>query len=252
MRALILAALLSSFPLQPPLAAPTALPPLRLYHCHRATTAIVIDGRLNDPAWRAAEIATRFTDLFQKQRPVTQQTRVRLLWDEEYLYAAFSAVDNNAWATKMERDAPLWEEEVVELYLDPDGDARDYLEYEVNPLGALIDLLIPYAGAQAEWQKCARWNCAGIQAAARVFGQVADRTQRDHGWAAELAVPLSALPPQQGVPPRPGVVWRAQFFRIDRPVGEPDPRCSSWNDTPLFHLPERFGQVVFTGPQALP
>ncbi len=226
--------------------------PLRRYLCHRATTPIVIDGRLDETAWRAAQIATRFTDIFHKDRRVALQSRVRLLWDEDYLYASFAAMDDDVWATKTERDAALWEEEVVELYLDPDGDRLNYLEFEVNPLGTPIDLLIPYAGAQAEWQKCAQWNCAGLAAAARVFGTPDDRTDRDHGWTAELAIPFAALPAEQGVPPLAGTLWRAQFFRIDRPADQTEPSCSSWNDTPVFHLPERFGELLFTEAQAVP
>jgi len=245
-------ALCSALAQQPAFPALPGADNIRVYHCYRATTPILVDGRLDDTAWRSAEIATRFTRIYHKDQPVERQTRVRVLWDDHWLYLGFAAPDDDVWATKTQRDDSLWEEEVLEAYLDPNGDGLDYLEFEINPLGALIDLRIPYAGAQADWKTCALWDCEGLVGATRVFRSVATRSDRDHGWSAEMALPFAGLPPERGVPPSPGTEWRVQFFRIDRPAGEAEPHCSSWNDTPAFHLPERFGRMLFEEVAALP
>ena len=47
--------------------------------------------------------------------PPQQATRVRVAWSEVELRVLFHAEDTHAWATLTERDAPLWEEEVVEV-----------------------------------------------------------------------------------------------------------------------------------------
>ena len=60
-------------------------------------------------AWGAAPFATRF----------------RALWAPDVLYVRFDADDTSPWFTKALRDAPIWEEEVVEIFLDPAGRGDD-------------------------------------------------------------------------------------------------------------------------------
>ncbi len=49
--------------------------------------------------------------------PARWQTRVELAWDEERFSVHFHCSDDDAWGTYTERDAPLWQQEVVELFL---------------------------------------------------------------------------------------------------------------------------------------
>ena len=51
-----------------------------------------------------------------------QGTTVRAAWDADELRIQVHAQDRDAWATITQRDGPLWEEEVVEVFLDPVGD----------------------------------------------------------------------------------------------------------------------------------
>ena len=62
--------------------------PLR-YECRRATTPIRVDGRLDDAAWKDAPWTAAFVDIEgdAKTRP-RFQTRVKLLWDDRFLYIA--------------------------------------------------------------------------------------------------------------------------------------------------------------------
>ena len=61
------------------------LPPIPRYEVHRARTALVIDGKLDDTAWRSAgEIEFRFP--WEQQTGAKQKTTARLLWNDEYLY----------------------------------------------------------------------------------------------------------------------------------------------------------------------
>ncbi len=93
------------------------------------------------------------------------------------------------WATIQRRDGYLWEEEVVEAFMNPDGDGRNYKEFEANPLGTIMDLDIECAGEGRvpdvdRYRKC---NCRGWQAAVHVDGTV------DKGCAVEMAIPLREL-----------------------------------------------------------
>src|SRR5882757_7324613 len=63
-----------------------------------------------------------------------QATTVRVAHDDGALRLRFDCDDRDIWATHLRRDAPLWEEEVVELFLAPgEDDPSAYVEIEVNP-----------------------------------------------------------------------------------------------------------------------
>jgi hypothetical protein len=208
-----------------------------------------VDGYLFDRAWKIAGIAPLTDVICPELKPgekiETPLTRAWAAWDDDYLYVAFLSRDADVWATKRSRDDSLWEEDVVEVYLDPDGDGRNYREFEVNPLGTIIDLLIPQAGDQVNWRRCALWNAAGIEAATRVYGEGPALGNHDRFWTAEMAIPWSAFVGAPHLPPRVGDRWRGQFYRIDRPAAPYDALCLAWSPTPTFHAPDHFGWWIF-------
>jgi len=160
-------------------------------------------------------------------------TRVRLLDDGTRLLVRFDCADPDIWATHGERDAPLWEEEVVEVFLAGGADVPTrYFEIEVNPLGVLFDALVLNPdGRRATMRVDTSWNPPGLLA----------RVVRDApaGWSAEIVLPWADCFPD-GTPS----LLRANFFRIERPRGRPD-EFSCWSptlaDPPDFHRPECFG-----------
>ncbi len=101
------------------------------YRVRRAPGPITIDGVLGEPAWGAAETIW-LTDNLTRGKP-RQATAVKLLRDEEYLYVAFDCEDSDAWSTYTEHDDPLYNEEVVEIFIDPSGLLRVYFELQVSP-----------------------------------------------------------------------------------------------------------------------
>ena len=162
-----------------------------------------------------------------------QATSVRAAWDADELRVLFHAEDAHIQATLTERDAPLYTEEVVEVFLDPVGDRECYFEIEVNPLNAVLDLVL--RRNRSGYAKDVSWNCEGLRTWVR----------REAGeWSAELAIPFRSV---AAAPPESGAMWRANFLRIDRPPGMPR-ELSAWSPTGLanFHVPERFGFIAFT------
>jgi hypothetical protein len=158
---------------------------------------------------------------------------VRVAWTEEELRVLFHAEDTHAWATLTERDAPLYEEEVVEVFLDPTGDLASYFEIEVNPLNAVLDLVL--RRNRSGYAKDFAWRCEGLRTAV---------VKTDAAWSAELAIPFRSL---MAEPPKAGDCWRVNFCRIDRPPGVPR-ELTSWSPAGRanFHTPERFGTLQFT------
>ena len=161
-----------------------------------------------------------------------QATCVKIGWTPDELRVLFHCTDSNAWATLAERDAPLFEEEVVEVFLDPAGDRTSYFEIEVNPLNAVLDLVL--RRNRSGYVKDFAWRCDDLRTAV---------IRTPSAWTAELAIPFRSLVAR---PPQPGARWRANFFRIDRPAASPR-ELSAWAPTGrgTFHVPERFGVIEY-------
>ena len=212
----------------------------RTYACHRARAPIAIDGRLDDPGWAGIPWTAGFRRFLAPPQTTPQRTFVKAAWDDRALYIAFRVYDTDPWATKTARDDSLWEEEVVEVYIDENGDQRNYREFEINPLGAVIDLLIPKAGDQADWRSCAKWDAMGWRTAARIYPEVV----RPY-WVAEMAFPWGIFTEARRVPPQVGDIWRIQFYRIERPRPGDELIATSWSPTPEFHAPATFGRLEF-------
>ena len=161
-----------------------------------------------------------------------QGTTVKSAWDNGELRLHFTIADDRVSATFTQRGAPLYEEEVVEVFLDPVGDLECYFEIEVNPLNAVLELVL--RKSRGGYTKDFSWRCDGLKTVARTIAG---------GWCAELAIPFRSL---AGEPPRAGMRWRANFCRIDRPPGV-ERELSAWSPPgrATFHTPERFGWIEF-------
>jgi hypothetical protein len=149
------------------------------------------------------------------------------------------------------RDAPIWEEEVVEIFLDPAGLGVDYFELEISPANVVCDLRVrrPYPNLLSE----TGFDLDGLESAVRLHG---DGPGQAPGWIATAALPfagLRSLPVADDVriPPEPGDAWRFNVFRIKRPNGPMRPRegaiLAAWSPTgtPSFHVPGAFQALTF-------
>jgi hypothetical protein len=214
------------------------------YACARAPHPLTIDGDLAKPEWqRAAEVElVRAVD----GAGARQRTGLRLLWDDEHLYAGFAVADDDIRATHTRRDAPLWEEEVVELFLDPWGAEQIYVELEVSPANVVFDALVVNRAREGETRRdleaLTSWDCAGLRSAVRVDG-IVNGGPVSRGWSVELAVPIRRLAPR--VLPAPGVEWRFNAYRIDRSPRGDELQAFSPIGRPDFHLPARFAILQF-------
>ena len=166
-----------------------------------------------------------------------QPTVVRIARTGAVWRFRFEAADTEPWSTMTRRDDPLWQEEVVEVFLAPGAaDPSRYFEFEVNPAGALFDAEISNPDGRRETMTAnTAWDCDGIAWAAGIDG-------RAGGWWAEIAIPVEPLLSGEPEPES----WRCNVFRIDRPRGEA-PEFACWSPTLTdpadFHKPERFGRL---------
>ncbi len=174
--------------------------------------------------------------------PEPYRTRFRALWNERGLHLRFESEDDAPWFTMTKRDDPLWEEEVVEIFLDPLGDGR-YVEVELNPANVVCDLrrLGPDETASDPIGPMDRgFSVAGMETAVS--------TSEDR-WTGTLFLPWEGL--GLSGPPRPGIEIPFNVFRIKRPGGPEAPEAgavfAAWSPTgsPSFHVPEAFRPLRF-------
>jgi hypothetical protein len=169
-------------------------------------------------------------------------TRFRALWTPDTLFIRFDADDTSPW---------LWEEEVVELFLDPAGAGVDYYELEISPANVVCDLRVrrPYPNLHSETV----FDLDGVQTAVTLHGEAPGIAP---GWTATAALPFAGLrslpvPDAVRLPPAAGDAWRFNVFRIKRPNGPMRPKdgaiLAAWSPTgtPSFHVPAAFQAFTF-------
>ena len=222
---------------------------LNSYTITRTSGTITIDGKLDETSWGSArEVALVDT---RTGKDVPLKTTIKCLWDDTNLYVGFYCEDPDAWANYTEEDDKLWEEEVVELFIDPDGNGHSYYEHEINPVNAKVDLYVINAGKRlnGKYKGWFDWDFKNIQSEVFVDGDGKKSGTNDKFWVVEVAVPFDDLWELDEVPPKDGDMWRMNLYRIER--GKPDDRSDDWyaafNPTirASFHTPWKFGEFYF-------
>jgi hypothetical protein len=234
--------------------------PPRGYVCYRARTPIVIDGKLDDDAWRDIPWSEEFVDIEGNAKPKPRfRTRMKMAWDDTALYIAAELEEPHVRATLTKHDSYIFiDDSDFEVFLDPDGDSHHYAELEMNALNTTWDLLLtkPYKDGG---KPIDAWEIDGLRTAVHVDGTMNDPRDIDRGWTIEIAWPWRGLRQIAScpVPPRPGEQWRINFSRVEldfdivdgkyRRTKKPE---ANWVWSPQgvvnMHRPETWGYVQFS------
>jgi hypothetical protein len=149
----------------------------------RVEEAIVIDGRLDDPAYRDVEAI----DGFLQQEPhegelATEATDVWILFDDDNVYVSARCWDSHPErmvGNEMRRDhQALSRNENFGVAFDTFHDRRNAFMFHVNLLGGLTDAL-----SVDERNVNKDWNTIWFARTARF----------DRGWTVEIAIPFKSL-----------------------------------------------------------
>jgi Carbohydrate-binding family 9 len=175
-------------------------------------------------------------------------TSVAVWYDDEFVTVLFSAADDHVDATHLQHDAPLYEHDVVEVFIAPER-VTDYFEFEISPRGTMFDARVHSPdGVRATMQVDRDWNCEGL------FAVIRKTTEQDISLPTKSAamtidtlirIPFAALDRST---PAAGEEWRGNFFRIDRHPEHGD-ELSAWQPTMKtpadFHVTAAFGVLRF-------
>ena len=151
----------------------------------RATSAIHVDGELDEPAWAQAAvvpIAYEWTPGDNATPPVATEGLVT--YDDDHLYVAWRAHDpepEKIRAHLMDRDSidTFVQDDHVTLLVDTFDDERRAYQFRVNPLGVQADAFNSEVDGTEDWSFDLIWASAG-------------RIGPD-GYVVEIAVPLKQL-----------------------------------------------------------
>jgi hypothetical protein len=202
------------------------------------------DGKLDEAAWAEAKGTGRLVNTLDGS-PAEPEASVKVLWSDSHLYVAFEVADDHLVSKFDKPDDHLWEQDAVEIMVDPTGDGKNYFEMQVSPKGVVFDTRydsrrLPQPFGHVDWD-------SKLKAGVDVRGTVGDG-QGDEGYTVEAAIPWEAFaagsPP--ATRPSPGDTWRMNFYVMD--AREKGQRAVGWSPTRTndFHVPDRFGRVMFT------
>ncbi len=178
----------------------------------RATSPIELDGVLDEAAWGLAD-STRgvfYQSVPAQGVPSSERTVVRVLYDQERFYVGATMYDSRPEAlvsAGMEQDFATQDSDIFGFALDTYLDRQNAFLFAVNPAGALFD-----AQAFNDQQSVNRAWEGEVEVATRIT---------EHGWVAEIAVPMTTLRFRETDEPQD---WGINFSRRIRRISED----SSW------------------------
>lgn len=214
----------------------------------QTTETLFIDGVLDEAAWRAADTLPLVTNNTPGGQKPKTATTVRVLWNPAFLYVSFKVETPRIEGTLTQHDGDLYTQDVVEMFIDPDGDGRNYLELNFNCLNTVLD----WRYAQVRQGVDRNWAIPNSKTAVKLQGTANRHTDADTGLTYEIALAWADIKAWSTapIPPRQGDNLPINFYRIDYPPGGGAEELQSWNPTGAadFHRPDKFGKLVFGGP----
>lgn len=212
-----------------------------------------IDGRLDDPVWQRATLhpLSLPADGCRHDGDITPQEAgtARFAWDRGHFYAAFEFTDRDI---VQECDADQQQHylsgDLAELFLKP-ASGHHYWEFYATPTARKTAFFFPGRGRLGLQSNFVYQS--GLQVAAQVNGTVNDWQSDDHGWTAEMAIPLKELA-AAGIPLTPGQPWTVLVGRYNygRHLTTYGPELSSFPHLPesAFHRHESYAPIHLLTP----
>jgi len=235
------------------------------YVCYQTLQPINCDGLLSEEDWSKAEWTDAFVDIEGNKKPRPYyETRVKMLYDKQYLYVAAQLEEKQIWSYLSHFDDIVYHDNDFEIFIDPMSNGRRYFEIEVNAQNTIFDLFLdkPY---RFDGRALIDWDLKGLKSGIKLDGSLNNGKDQDQSWTVEMAIPLAKLHlGYDAIWPLPKSVWRINFSRVEwetdykdkRYIKKTDPKTkrelpeNNWVWTPQdaidMHRPEKWGYLQFS------
>jgi outer membrane protein insertion porin family len=205
----------------------------------------VIDGRLDDKAWKSAGKIENFVWTDGVGKPF-EPTEAYLLWDDQNLYIGVRCYESNMDKIKisvMDNDEYVWADENVQILIDPTPEAEsNYYHIAITPIGTVFDMDVKNVdiGRRRTYptELGTKWN----------FGGELGTDIRDNSWSIEISIPIFSLTKNK---PKEQDIWRFNLHRMEQQRKEYTYWSPTYQTPDWPHVPSRFGKLLFSGMPSL-
>ena len=181
-------------------------------HMREATSPVIIDGVMDEPAWLEAEVATDFYMMLPMDTSkAIVRTEVRMTYDQDHLYLIatnFHALPGPYMVESLRRDFAFGKNDNFLLFMDPFDDLTNGFSFGANAAGAQWDGIM-YEGGKVDLSWDNKWR--------------SHVKNYEDKWVFEMAVPFKSIRYKKGI-----TKWGINFSRLDLKTTEK----SSWTPVP--------------------
>ncbi len=114
----------------------------------KTTRSPTIDGNLSEIVWQTAQGLSPFLNS-EGTEEAGNPTETFLLWDSENFYIGVKAHISESqfpYISQTQHDSPIWEDECIEILIDPNLQTDTYYHLVINPIGARFDQRVNVPG----------------------------------------------------------------------------------------------------------
>ncbi len=223
-----------------------------VYKVARAGGPIVVDGKMDEEAWKKAEVQS-LNYFYRADKPVEKQNSTfRMMWDDANLYLFYECQDTSLTARETKFDGRPFLDDCAEFFCLPIPDSLNmHFGFEINITKAAYDYVVLWQYHNNRTIFIKGYN-PEYKFDVTYEGTINNDKDKDKMWRMEFAIPFAALSDFQNIyRPKAGVKWAFQVVRQDRNFVDDRFRSTS-TLFPVYdirldvHQPARFGLLEFT------
>lgn len=199
----------------------------------------------NDPPWR--EIPPELIRNHMGKKPDHfPKTEVKTAYEETAIYLMFRVEDRYVRATAKQHQDGVCKDSCVEFFFTPGPDiSKGYFNFEMNCGGTI---LFHFNSDLKRGIEIPGIDCNKIATSHSLPKIVDPEIQDTLTWTVEYSIPIDLLKRYSQVSmPKPGILWRANFYKCADHTSHP--HWLTWSPVdhpkPNFHLPRSFGVLEF-------
>jgi cellulose/xylan binding protein with CBM9 domain/glycosyl hydrolase family 20 len=210
----------------------------------KVSTPPVIDGRINDDAWKKASNEKYFV-CYDQLKLARAQTQVAVLYDDKNLYLRFICEDPQIMSIggkKRPHDSWSEKDDMIEIFLTPDKRESTYCQLAASYAGTKFD---------SDYRDMTLGGISGRDSKSEWNPEWEIKTSKDDkAWYAEIKIPFSSLktaPYSKFSTPKKGDSWNINLCRdwYDKKVGDIEYSSTCFTEGKGFHERSKYSKLIF-------